>query len=185
MTLSPGSRIRQERADVRSIAAQQLLLSAHAALLHCASSALSTSRARPRGDGTRCPYVAYLTPGGLPQVFQHVDEVGQDRDRDAAGGAWARMTSIWCRSPSTSAIQGRAWPGSRRSAWPKTALIVSARLAVTCTVYQRPSASGPAGGVWAVSAPAGRVEPGASRAAPARIYSSCCLPILNRTKRAR
>ena len=33
--------------------------------------------------------------------------------------AWSRMTSIWCRSPSTSAIQVRVWPGSRRSAWSK------------------------------------------------------------------
>jgi hypothetical protein len=62
--------------------------------------------------------------------------------------AWPRMTSIWCRSPSTSAIQGRAWPGSRRSAWSKTAAIVSAALAVISQVYHRLTASGPCGAGW-------------------------------------
>ena len=62
--------------------------------------------------------------------------------------ASAVITSIWWLAPSASAIQVRAWPGSRRSAWPNRAAIVSAQLVVMSAMYHRFTARGLSGAGW-------------------------------------
>ena len=56
--------------------------------------------------------------------------------------AWLRIISSWWLSPSTSTIQVRARPGSRRSASSKTAPITRLRPAAMSAAYQRRSARG-------------------------------------------
>ena len=96
--------------------------------------------------------------------------------------ASAGITSIWWQSPSTSAIQGRAWAGSRRSASSNSKAMVSARLAVTwrCTTGSPPAgrAGRPGRGPRPMTC-SGVLGPsgGAARRRRSRPRRSACSPV--------
>ena len=81
-------------------------------------------------------------PGCLPQVFQHVDEVDQDRDGDAPPGGLGCGSSPaggYRRRPARSRSgRGRVTP----PASPKTAPVTRLRPAAMSAAYQRRSARG-------------------------------------------